>query len=96
MNISIDNLKRLMRQGKINLIDIRSSSRYAKGSIEGAVNIPADKLINAPGKYLSFSHDYYLFCEHGYTSKKVSVFLNKLGYHVYSVEGGFSLYNKKR
>lgn len=96
MNISIDDFKRLMEKRKINLIDIRSSSRYREGSIEGAVNIPADQLINAPSKYLNLFEEYYLFCEHGYTSRRVVSFLNKLGYHVFNLEGGFSLYNKKR
>ncbi|MBQ3435998.1 MAG: rhodanese-like domain-containing protein [Bacilli bacterium] len=96
MNISIDILKRLMEKEELHLIDIRSSSQYGKGSIEGAVNIPADQLINAPSKYLNLFEEYYFFCEHGYTSRRVVSFLNKLGYHVFNIEGGFSLYNKKR
>ncbi|MBQ3468652.1 MAG: rhodanese-like domain-containing protein [Bacilli bacterium] len=96
MNISINDLKGLMKKGRINLIDIRSYSRYREGSIEGAVNISADQLINSPSKYLNLFEEYYFFCEHGYTSRRVVSFLNKLGYRVFNIEGGFSLYNKKR
>lgn len=79
----------------INLIDIRSHSRYIEGTIQSAINIEANNLINSPARYLTFDKTYYIFCEYGNTSKNVCYVLNKYGYDVINIIGGFSAYKKR-
>ena len=45
-------------------------------------------LIN-PSKYLKKGENYYIYCNHGRTSKGLCSILNSLGYHVYSINGGY-------
>ena len=39
-NISYDDLKELMRNKEIYLIDVRSGQEYEEGHLDGAINIP--------------------------------------------------------
>ena len=41
------------------------------------------------GKYLSFDKTYYLICETGFNSKRLSTILNNKGYHTYSIKNGY-------
>ena len=42
-----------------------------------------------PEKYLSFDKTYYLICETGFNSKRLSTILNNKGYHTYSIKSGY-------
>ena len=42
-----------------------------------------------PDKYLSFDKTYYLICETGFNSKRLSTVLNNKGYHTYSIKSGY-------
>ena len=79
-----------------NLIDIRSHYQYKLGTIPGAINIDADSLIRYPNKYLNYEDTYYIFCQYGYSSKKLANILRNLGYSVISIEGGYLSYKQKR
>lgn len=73
----------------ISIIDIRSNQSFNNNHIPGAINIPYEKLILNPGNYLTFSNQYYLYCQKGVTSKKICSMLNRMGYHTISVDGGY-------
>lgn len=79
-NITLDN---------INLIDIRANYLYIRGSIPKAVNIPYQALKTYPNNYLKRNETYYLFCENGIESKKLSTYLNALGFNTYSIKEGY-------
>lgn len=92
MNISIQELKRKMKLEPLNLIDIRSFYDYQRGTISGAVFIPKDQLLYHSEKYLKKGEPYYLLCDSGVTSLRLSKMLCDLGYQVYSIEGGYRKY----
>ena len=45
-NISYDDLKELMRNKEIYLIDVRSWQEYEEGHLDGAINIPVYNIEN--------------------------------------------------
>ena len=45
-----------------------------------------------PEKYLKKENNYVVFCDYGNRSKKVSNYLNNIGYKVYSLRDGYSGY----
>lgn len=50
-----------------------------------------DLLYNSQ-KYLNKSDEYYLLCDNGFSSLRISRILNSLGYKTYSIDGGYSKY----
>ena len=76
----------------INLIDIRDKYLYNQGSIPNAINIPSSFLITNPSEYLNKEEEYFLFCSHGHTSKRVCMYLSKLGFRVVNIIGGYNSY----
>ena len=86
MEINYEEIKLLEN---INLIDIREHYLYERGHIKNAINIPLRVLRTMPEKYLSFDKTYYLICETGFNSKRLSILLNNKGYHTYSIKFGY-------
>lgn len=87
-------MEQVMKMGYKNTIDIRSNTLYNKGSLPNAINIPRQVLLLKPELYLKKNTTYYLYCDEGEQSRAVSRELNELGYHTYSIEGGFHAYQK--
>lgn len=86
-SISIEDLLKLIPN--INIIDIRSSQSYNNNHIDGAINIPYEKLIIKPSDYLIPVNKYYIYCKKGIMSKKVCQILSQLGYNVVHITGGY-------
>lgn len=86
-SITIDELIPLI--GKINIIDIRSVQNYNNKHIPGAVNIPFEKLIISPSKYLDKNIKYFIYCRSGITSKKTCQILSNNGFKVVNIIGGY-------
>lgn len=86
-NITIDELLPIV--DKINLIDIRSTQNYNNNHIGNAINIPFEKLIISPSKYLNSMKKYFIYCRCGITSKKACQILSNIGYKVVNIEGGY-------
>ena len=72
------------------IIDIRDPEKYAKGHLDGAVNIPFFSLYFHPENYLEKSKKYILYCQSGSNSFLLVTYLNKLGYHCVNLEGGYA------
>ena len=85
--VSISQLKLVMNNE--NLIDIRDIEKFNGSHIIGAHNIPMNKLIANPNKYLDVNKTYYVYCQKGLSSVKVVGSLRKQGYNVYNVIGGY-------
>lgn len=83
------------RIGTIELIDVRESYEFKKGSIKTAKNIPMGELLNSPEKYLSKDKKYYIMCQSGGRSCKVTEALANQGYNVVNVVGGMGAYSGK-
>ena len=74
------------------IIDIRNSYYYNMGHIKDAISIPYYNLLNNYSHYLSVDNTYYLYCDTGDQSYEIADRLNKIGYHVYSIDGGYLAY----
>ena len=78
--------------GKIELIDIRETYEYKIGSIQTAKNIPMGMILDNPDKYLKKDKEYYIVCQSGGRSSKVSSKLVDLGFNITNVAGGVGSY----
>ena len=74
------------------IIDIRSIEKYNDNHIPKSINIDYNLLINNPNKYLNMNNNYYIYCQRGITSKKVTQILRSFGYNVFSIIGGYEQY----
>lgn len=83
-SITVDEL-----YNKNNIIDIRSIEKYNSNHIPGAINIPFEKLITNPNKYLNRNEVYYIYCQKGMQSKRASMILKSQGFKVVNVIGGY-------
>ena len=88
-SISVYKLKNL---NNINIIDVRSIEKYNNRHIEGAINIPLEKMLINFNKYLDMNKKYYIYCQKGVQSKKLCQMLKNNGYDVVNVEGGYEAY----
>jgi rhodanese-related sulfurtransferase len=88
--IHVNDMEELI--GKVELIDIREPFEYKSGSIRSAKNVPMDKLIKEPNKYMSKDKQYYLMCQSGVRSARTCNLLMKQGYNVMNVAGGIGSY----
>lgn len=86
-SISISELKNKINS--IDIIDIRSNQSYNNNHIPTAINIPMEKLIAEPKKYLLTNKTYYVYCQKGISSLKTCQILNRMGYHTLNVIGGY-------
>lgn len=87
MSVSVDEIKNMI--GKINIIDIRSIQSYNNNHIPTSINVPFEKLIIEPSKYLNSLNKYFIYCRCGITSKKACQILSNLGYKVVNIDGGY-------
>lgn len=78
-----------MKLSNVNVIDLRSVEKFNNSHIPGSINVPSDKLLLNPYDYINKDNKYYLYCQHGLTSRSVCSILSKLGFSVVNVEGGF-------
>lgn len=85
-NISISELMHI--QNPV-IIDIRNVQSYNNNNIPGSINIPVEKLLATPQKYLNKSTKYYLYCQKGLSSPKICQILNKMGYRTVNIMGGY-------
>ncbi len=86
MNISV---KDLIEGNFSSIIDMRSIEKYNNNHIPGSINVPKLLLIQNPEKYMNKNQTYYLYCQNGQASYKVSEALNKKGYRIINVLGGY-------
>ncbi len=76
--VKVKKVKELIDQKKINpkdIIDIRESYEIKSGKINGSRNIPMNRLLNHPEKFLDKNKTYYLICQSGSRSFSTYVML---------------------
>jgi len=91
-NITVLELKRLIPSIKI--IDIRDNYKYNLGNIPTSKNVPKNFLLTNTDLYLNFNDVYYIYCDFGTTSEKVCQDLQKKGYKVINIQGGYNEYKR--
>lgn len=79
----------LLNFSGLNIIDVRTEQSYNNNHIPGAINVPFNKLITKPYKYLSKEKKYFIYCQKGITSLKTCKILANMGYKVVNIIGGY-------
>ncbi len=86
----IDSIK-----NKHRIIDIRTRKEITRyGKVKGIRQIEMDTLLANPEKYLDKDKEYYLMCQSGMRSKKTVKKLNKQGYNMINLKGGYYYYSR--
>ena len=82
----------LPRDGSIVLLDVRTEAEFARGRVEGFINIPVDELRERLDE-IERGKDVYVMCQSGLRSYIASRILAQHGFNCFSLAGGFRLYN---
>lgn len=85
-SISVNDLRAL---DSVNIIDIRNEEKYNDNHILNARNIPYNKLISFPERYLTKNDVYYIYCQKGIRSMQVCNILTNKGYNAFNINGGY-------
>lgn len=94
MSISVEEFLKL--PDNISIIDIRNSQSFNNNHIPNAINIPYEKLLISPSTYLDIHKKYYIYCQKGITSKKLTSILSRMGYQVVNISGGYEEWIMKK
>jgi rhodanese-related sulfurtransferase len=80
--ITVEELKKLMDEKKVVVVDVRSVDAYNIGHIKGSINLPLEKI--QAGEYKNLPHDKriitYCSCGAEHSSAVASVLLEKAGF----------------
>lgn len=89
-SIGVDELKKRMSKGKLNIVDVRKASEYKSEHVIDAENAPLD-YINDSMASLSKDKTYYIHCASGYRSVVFTSILRARGWdNLIDVKGGFN------
>lgn len=78
-----------MKQGAVNILDVRKNSEFKSEHLQGAANAPLD-FINESMLQVDTSKTYYVHCAGGYRSMVFASILKARGYdNLIDVKGGF-------
>jgi len=88
--INVNDIDNLL--GNIELIDIRETYEFERGSMRTAKNIPMGTLLENPQEYMKKETTYYIMCQSGGRSTMACEMLSKQGYCVINVVGGMGSY----
>ena len=86
--ISAEELEKLYKAGKLNILDVRKESEFEAEHIIGVQNFPLD-FINKNMAEISPEKTYYVHCAGGYRSVIAGSILQSRGFKVVNVQGGF-------
>ncbi len=88
-SITVDELADIMRQKKINVLDVRKKSEYDSEHMVDAINAPLD-FINDSMILIDKNKTYFVHCASGYRSMVFTSILRARGYNnLIEVKGGF-------
>ena len=73
--------------GTHNLLDVRSKSEFAAGSLPGAINIPVDELRERISEVPT--HDVLVLCQVGQRGHTATLLLNELDIDAKNLDGGY-------
>ncbi len=77
--------------GSLQRVDVRTEAEYARGRIEGFINIPLDQLRGRINE-LDPEKPVYVHCQTGMRSYVACRILSQRGLHCYNLSGGYRLY----
>lgn len=91
-SISVEMLVELLKQDKLQLVDVRTRKEYQGGHIRQATNTPLSDLAQFRGDK---QEPLYVICQSGMRSKRACRFLANQGYQVVDVKSGMSHWTDK-
>ncbi len=74
------------------IVDVRSASEYAAGSIPGAVNFPVDQIRDRVGELNN--KNILVNCQVGQRGHTATLLLNELGFNAVNLDGGYLTWSK--
>ncbi len=83
----------LPRDGSVTLLDVRTPAEYARGHIDGAINIPLDSLRQRTSE-LPAQKPVYVNCHSGLRSYIACRLLSQKGFECYNLSGGYRFYER--
>ena len=86
-----DEVDALPRDGSITLLDTRTPGEYARGRIDGFVNLPLDELRERLDE-IPRDRPVYVHCQTGLRSYVACRILAQHGYDCHNLSGGYRLY----
>lgn len=87
-NVGVPEFSELMSEKNVVLLDVRSPREFVSGKIDGAINLPLNKISSEIGK-LDKSKKYLVYCRSGARSRRAASFLAKNGFEVYNLSRGY-------
>jgi len=85
-------IQSLQRGGDVTLLDTRTEKEYARGHVEGFINIPVDELRSRMGE-IEITRPVYVMCQSGLRSYIACCMLSQNGYCCYNFSGGYRFYD---
>lgn len=70
------------------LLDVRTKEEFSDGHIEGAVNLPLDRITQAEESFPDFSVPLFVYCRSGARSSQAVAMLQQMGYEAARNIGG--------
>lgn len=87
----VEDLESLSKVENITFLDVRSKEEYARGHIEGFINIPVETL-RQNLNLLDKNKPVYAMCQSGARSYTATRILSENGFEAYNLAGGYSFY----
>ncbi len=79
--------------GRVSLVDVRTPSEFAEGTIEGAINLPLDDLRERRGE-LAKDKPVVAFCKVGQRGYMATRLLMQHGYNASNLSGGYTTWQQ--
>ncbi len=87
-------LQRMMKNGEVNVVDVRAADDYAQGHIPGAVNLPKDRWTAFAGLRKDKTNVLYCYSQVCHLAATAAVEFAGQGYPVMELEGGFDSWKR--
>jgi rhodanese-related sulfurtransferase len=96
--ITVEEMDSLLAMGKVQLVDVRTPEEYAKGYIEGAVNIDfRDENFEDLITKIDKTKPVIVYCARGGRSSRCASYMKKAGFtKIYDLDGGITEWKFKK
>jgi len=82
-------LERMMKEGNVNIVDVRAAEDYAQGHIPGAVNLPKDRWATLQGLRKDQTNVVYCYSMVCHLAAAAAVRFAEQGFPVMELDGGW-------
>jgi rhodanese-related sulfurtransferase len=86
--------ERMIKQGDVNVVDVRAAEDYAEGHLPGAVSLPKDKWNTLEGLRKDKTNILYCYSQVCHLAAAAAVEFADKGYSVMEMEGGFKAWKE--